>query len=45
MGPGTTCILAGGAAPGIAASLRIPAKIVDNLVLEGLVRIAMDASP
>lgn len=44
MGPGTTCILAGGAAPRIAASLRIPAKIVDNLVLEGLVRIAMDSS-
>jgi type III pantothenate kinase len=40
MGPGATCILAGGSAARIAGCLAIPARLVDNLVLEGLVRIA-----
>ena len=40
MEPGATCVLAGGAAERIAPHLRIPARLVDNLVLEGLVRIA-----
>src|SRR5437899_6367379 len=40
---GTACVLAGGAARLIARHLSIPARLVDNLVLEGLVRIAQDA--
>lgn len=40
MEPGATCILAGGAAGRIAPHLSIPVRLVDNLVLEGLVRIA-----
>jgi type III pantothenate kinase len=40
MGPGATCVLAGGAAKRIAPSLGIPARLVDNLVLEGLIQIA-----
>ncbi len=40
MEQGAVCILAGGAAEGIAGYLRIPVQVVDNLVLEGLVRIA-----
>jgi len=40
MEPGAACILAGGAAARIAPSLGIPARLVDNLVLEGLVLIA-----
>jgi type III pantothenate kinase len=40
MEPGAACVLAGGAAERIAAGLGIPVRIVDNLVLEGLVRIA-----
>jgi hypothetical protein len=33
-------VLSGGAAERVAARLGIPVRIVDNLVLEGLVRIA-----
>ena len=40
MEPGAVCVLAGGAAPRIAPHLSIPVRLVDNLVLEGLVRIA-----
>ena len=37
------CVLAGGAAGRIARHLSIPVRLVDNLVLEGLVRIAEEA--
>jgi type III pantothenate kinase len=40
MEPGAACVLAGGAARLIAPHLSIPVSLVDNLVLEGLVRIA-----
>src|SRR6266851_7168267 len=43
MEPGAACLLAGGAAGRIARHLSIPARLVDNLVLEGLVRIAEEA--
>ncbi len=43
MEPGAACLLAGGAAGRIARHLGIPARLVDNLVLEGLVRIAEEA--
>jgi type III pantothenate kinase len=39
---GAVCVLAGGAAHRIARHLSIPVRLVDNLVLEGLVRIATD---
>jgi len=40
MEPGAACVLAGGAAGRIAPHLSIPVHLADNLVLEGLVRIA-----
>src|SRR5260370_15404444 len=40
---GAACVLAGGAARLIARHLSIPVRLVDNLVLEGLVRISQDA--
>jgi len=40
MEPGAACVLSGGAAERIAPGLGIAARVVDNLVLEGLVRIA-----
>ena len=40
---GAACVLAGGAARLIARHLSIPVRLVDNLVLEGLVRIAQVA--
>jgi type III pantothenate kinase len=40
MEPGATCVLAGGSAALISSALRVPVHLVDNLVLEGLVRIA-----
>lgn len=43
METGAVCVLAGGAAPRIAPHLRIPVRLVDNLVLEGLVRIAEES--
>ena len=43
MEPGAACVLAGGAASRIAPHLGIPVRVVDNLVLEGLVRIAEEA--
>ena len=36
---GALCLLSGGAAPGIAPLLNIPVRRVDNLALEGLIRI------
>jgi type III pantothenate kinase len=43
MEPGAACVLAGGAARRIAPHLSIPVRLVDNLVLEGLVRIAKES--
>ncbi len=40
MEPGAQCLITGGDAARVAATLRIPARVVDNLVLEGLLRIA-----
>ena len=41
--PGDTlCLIAGGAAGMLAPLLNIPVRVVDNLVLEGLVRIASE---
>jgi len=37
-GPGATCLLTGGAALHLAPHLNIPFKLVENLVLDGLVR-------
>ncbi|TMH85376.1 MAG: type III pantothenate kinase [Betaproteobacteria bacterium] len=39
---GAACVLSGGAARRIARHLSIPVRLVDNLVLEGVVRIAHD---
>lgn len=39
-GPDALCLLSGGAAPALAPRLGIPHRTVDNLVLEGLARIA-----
>ncbi|HKW37045.1 MAG TPA: type III pantothenate kinase [Burkholderiales bacterium] len=44
LGSGAACVLAGGAAGRIAPHLRIPLRIADNLVLEGLVRIASESA-
>jgi type III pantothenate kinase len=38
--PGALCLLSGGAALRIAARLAIPVRVADNLVLDGLVRMA-----
>ena len=38
-------VLSGGAAPAIAPHLNGTVEVVDNLVLEGIVRIALDPSP
>jgi type III pantothenate kinase len=43
MEPGAKCVLTGGAAGRIAPHLSIPVNLVDNLVLEGLVRIANES--
>jgi type III pantothenate kinase len=43
MEPGARCVLTGGAAARIAPLLSIPVNLVDNLVLEGLVRIANES--
>jgi type III pantothenate kinase len=43
MEPGAACVLAGGAAARIAPHLSIPVRVVDNLVLEGLVQIANES--
>src|SRR5260221_13328636 len=40
---GSACLIAAGAARRIARHLSIPVRLVDNLVLEGLVRIGQDA--
>ena len=41
--PGARCLLTGGAAGRLARHLKIPCQLVDNLILDGLVRFA--ASP
>ncbi|HET7767086.1 MAG TPA: type III pantothenate kinase [Burkholderiales bacterium] len=41
--PGSACVLAGGAADRLAPHLGIPVRVADNLVLEGLVRIASES--
>ena len=43
LGPGAVCAISGGSAEPIAKRLRIPTRVVDNLVLEGLVRIATES--
>jgi type III pantothenate kinase len=43
MEPGAACVLTGGAADLIAPHLSIRARLVDNLVLEGLLRIANES--
>jgi type III pantothenate kinase len=40
LGPDTLCLVSGGDAARVASALRIPAKLVDNLVLEGLLHVA-----
>jgi type III pantothenate kinase len=42
MEPGAICVLAGGAAGRIASHLSVPVRLADNLVLEGLARIASE---
>ena len=41
--PGARCLLTGGTAPHLAAHLNIPFQLMDNLILDGLLRFA--ASP
>jgi len=43
--PSLRCLLAGGAAETLAPLLSIPFVRIDNLVLEGLARMAMDGTP
>src|SRR6185503_9755799 len=38
--PGAVCLISGGAALRIAARLNVPARVVDDLVLQGLLRMA-----
>ena len=40
----TVCVLSGGTAKAIARQLRAPVRVVDNLVLEGVARIATEAA-
>jgi type III pantothenate kinase len=39
-GPGAQCLVSGGAGPSLVEQLEIPCRYVENLVLEGLARIA-----
>ena len=43
LGPDAACVISGGSARSIARHLRVRARVVDNLVLEGLVRIAAES--
>lgn len=43
MSPGAECLIAGGAAARIIPHLSLPPQRVDNLVLEGLLRIAIES--
>ena len=43
LGPGASCLLSGGAAGAIGEHLAVPHRLVDNLVLEGLLRLARNA--
>jgi pantothenate kinase type III len=40
MGPGSTCLVSGGGGPALIERLDLPCRYVENLVLEGLARIA-----
>jgi len=44
-GPGTTCLVSGGAGPSLIERLDVPTRYVENLVLEGLARIAANEPP
>lgn len=44
-GPGTPCLVSGGAGPSLIERLEAPARYVENLVLEGLARIAASEPP
>jgi len=41
-GPTPLVVLSGGAAEAVVPALNVPMEVVDNLVLEGLLRIALD---
>jgi len=45
MGPGTACLVGGGAGRALIEQLEVPARYVENLVLEGLARIALSERP
>lgn len=40
--PGAVCLLSGGAAPRLAGVLEVPSRVVERLVLEGVVRAASE---
>jgi type III pantothenate kinase len=40
--PGALCLLSGGAAASLSDRLGVPLRVVENLVLEGLARIAAE---
>lgn len=42
---GALCLVSGGAGPALVAQLEVPARYVENLVLEGLARIAANEPP
>jgi len=44
-GRGALCLVSGGAGPALVAQLEVPARYVENLVLEGLARIAASEPP
>ena len=45
MGHGTVCLVGGGAGRALLEQLEVPARYVENLVLEGLARIALSEPP
>jgi type III pantothenate kinase len=45
MGGRGACLVSGGGGPALIEQLRIPCRYVENLVLEGLARIALDIEP
>ncbi|MGH8747026.1 MAG: type III pantothenate kinase [Burkholderiales bacterium] len=45
MGPGTVCLVGGGAGRALIEQLEVPARYIENLVLEGLARIALSERP
>jgi type III pantothenate kinase len=44
LGPGARCIVSGGAGRALIEQLQLPCRYVENLVLEGLARIALAAA-